>query len=224
MQSSSRRHPNRRRPVSTATLLVAALATALLLPPSAAPQAQATKNPAPAQKAAPAAPAPAATPAGPLPPVVAAIIDYTKVMRESKAAKGIRDQVESRRKLYQEQIAKEEQRLDGVQKDLAKQRGVLSAEAFGKKRDDFQKQVLGVQRMVQERRRQLDQVSAAAYNQVKSAMVQIATDLSATRGFNVVLPSSTVLLYSPQIDLTDEVIRRVDAKLPSVKVPEKATQ
>ena len=205
-----------RHPLPTVLLLLAALAASSLTP-SSAPLAQAAKAP----------PAPAATPAAPvqpLPPVVAAIIDYNKVMRESKAAKGIRDQIEARRKSYQDQIAKEEQKLDGVQKELAKQRGVLSTEAFGKKRDDFQKQVLGVQRMVQERRRQLDQVSAAAYNQVKSAMVQIATDLSTVRGFNVVLPSSTVLLYSPQIDLTDEVIRRVDAKLPSVKVPDKVTQ
>jgi len=217
MPSSSDRH---RRRLPTSLLLLAASLAALLLTPATAPLAQASKAPA-AQKTAPDAPS---APGEPLPPVVAAIIDYNKVMRESKAAKGIRDQIETRRKLYQDQIAKEEQKLDGVQKELAKQRGVLSTEAFGKKRDDFQKQVLGVQRMVQERRRQLDQVSAAAYNQVKSAMVQIATDLSTVRGFNVVLPSSTVLLYSPQIDLTDEVIRRVDAKLPSVKVPEKVTQ
>ena len=217
MPSSPDRHHRR---LPTSLLLLAASLAALLLTPATAPLAQASKAPA-AQKTAPDAPS---APGEPLPPVVAAIIDYNKVMRESKAAKGIRDQIETRRKLYQDQIAKEEQKLDGVQKELAKQRGVLSTEAFGKKRDDFQKQVLGVQRMVQERRRQLDQVSAAAYNQVKSAMVQIATDLSTVRGFNVVLPSSTVLLYSPQIDLTDEVIRRVDAKLPSVKVPEKVTQ
>jgi Skp family chaperone for outer membrane proteins len=212
------RHHRNRHPLIS-PLLPSALLAASLLIPAESPLAQAAK--APAAKTAPAAPS---APGEPLPPVVAAIIDYNKVMRESKAAKGIRDQIETRRKLYQDQIAKEEQKLDGVQKELAKQRGVLSTEAFGKKRDDFQKQVLGVQRMVQERRRQLDQVSAAAYNQVKSAMVQIATDLSTVRGFNVVLPSSTVLLYSPQIDLTDEVIRRVDAKLPSVKVPEKVTQ
>ena len=208
--------PTSRHLLPNVLFLLAALAASSLTP-SSAPLAQAAKPP----------PAPAATPAAPvqpLPPVVAAIIDYNKVMRESKAAKGIRDQIEARRKSYQDQIAKEEQKLDGVQKELAKQRGVLSTEAFGKKRDDFQKQVLGVQRMVQERRRQLDQVSAVAYNQVKNAMVQIATDLSTIRGFNVVLPSSTVLLYSPQIDLTDEVIRRVDAKLPSVKVPDKVTQ
>ncbi len=156
-----------------------------------------------------------------LPPAVAAVIDYQRVLREAKAAKSIREQIETRRKLYQDQIAKEEQKLNDADKELAKQRAVLSAEAFNGKRQEFQKKVGTVQRMVQERRRTLDQVSSSALNQVRNAMIQIVSDLSEERGFNLVLPSSAVLLFSPQIDLTEEVIKRLDGKLPNVKVPEK---
>jgi outer membrane protein len=156
-----------------------------------------------------------------LPPAVGAVIDYQRVLREAKAAKSIRDQIETRRKLYQDQIAKEEQKLNDADKELAKQRAVLSAEAFNGKRQEFQKKVGTVQRMVQERRRTLDQVSSTALNQVRNAMIQIVSDLSEERGFNLVLPSSAVLLFSPGIDLTEEVIKRLDGKLPNVKVPEK---
>jgi outer membrane protein len=167
-----------------------------------------------------AAPA-AARAAEQLPPAVGAVIDYQRVLREAKAAKSIREQIEARRKLYQEQIAKEEQKLNDADKELAKQRAVLSAEAFNDKRKDFQQKVGTVQRMVQERRRTLDQVSSSALNQVRNAMIQIVSDLSEERGFNLVLPSSAVLLFSPQIDLTEEVIKRLDGKLPNVKVPDK---
>jgi Skp family chaperone for outer membrane proteins len=34
-----------------------------------------------------------------MPPAVAAVIDYQRVLREAKAAKSIRDQIETRRKL-----------------------------------------------------------------------------------------------------------------------------
>jgi outer membrane protein len=171
--------------------------------------------------AAPSAVAAAAAAADRLPPAVGAVIDYQRVLREAKAAKSIREQIEARRKLYQDQIAKEEQKLNDADKELAKQRAVLSAEAFNGKRQEFQKKVGTVQRMVQERRRTLDQVSSSALNQVRNAMIQIVSDLSEERGFNLVLPSSAVLLFSPQIDLTEEVIKRLDGKLPSVKVPEK---
>jgi Skp family chaperone for outer membrane proteins len=159
-----------------------------------------------------------------LPPAIAAVVDYQRVLREAKAARGIREQIETRRKLYQEQIAKEEQKLNDGAKELDKQRAVLSAEAFKDRRDEFQKKVAGVQRMVQERRRTLDQVSAAALNQVRDSIINIMGDLSTERGFNVVMPSSAVLLFSPKIDLTEEVIGRLDKKLPSVKVPEKVAQ
>jgi Skp family chaperone for outer membrane proteins len=68
----------------------------------------------------------------------------------------------------------------------------------------------------------LDQVAAAALNEVRSAMIQVVGELADTRGFNLVLPTSGLLLFAPEIDLTDEAMARLDAKLPDVTVPEKA--
>lgn len=156
-----------------------------------------------------------------LPPAVAAVIDYQRIFKDAKAARAITDQVESRRRIYQEEIAKEEQRLHEADKELARQRTVLTPEAYAERRRDFENQVVEVQRMVQERRRQLDQAKAVALNEVRSAMIEIVGELSDVRGFNLVLPTSGVLLFSPQIDLTNDVLSRLDAKLPNVKVPER---
>ena len=156
-----------------------------------------------------------------LPPAVAAVIDYQRILRDARAARAIRDQVEARRKLYQDEIAKEEQRLHEADKELARQRSVLSADAFADQRSEFESDVAGVQRMAQERRRQLDQAAAAALSEVRTAMIQVVGELADSRGFNLVLPSSGLLVFSPKIDLTDEVLGRLDKKLPNVKVPEK---
>jgi Skp family chaperone for outer membrane proteins len=156
-----------------------------------------------------------------LPAAVAVVVDYARILRDSKAARSIRDQVESRRKVYQDQIAKEEKRLFDADKELGKQRSVLSPEAFAEKRKAFEQDVMGVQRMAQDRRRQLDQVAAAALGNVRNTLVEVVGVLADERGFNLVLPSSAVLLFSPKIDLTDEVMARLDKKLPSVKVPDK---
>ncbi len=159
-----------------------------------------------------------------LPPAVAAVIDYQRVLREAKAAKSISDQLEARRKLYQDQIAKEEQKLNDADKELAKQRGVLSAEALGAKREDLQKRAAELQKLVNDKRRQLGSVSSAALNDVRNAMLQVVGDLSGEHGFNLVLPSNTVLMFAPKIDMTDEVIKRLDEALPSVKIPDKVAQ
>lgn len=158
---------------------------------------------------------------GKLPPTVAAVIDYQQILRDSRAARAIRDQVESRRRLYQEQIAQEEQRLHEADKDLASQRAALSPDDFAERRATFESQVAEVQRMAQERRRQLDQVASAAFNEVRAAMIQVLNELSDARGFNLVVPTSGLLLFSPQIDITGDVLARLDIKLPNIKVPEK---
>ena len=79
-----------------------------------------------------------------LPTTVAAVIDYQRILRDAAAARSIRDQIEARRKTYQEEISKEEQRLHAADKEFAKQRSVLSPEAFAEKRREFERGLLMV--------------------------------------------------------------------------------
>jgi len=157
-----------------------------------------------------------------LPPTVAAVIDYQRILRDAAAARSIRDQIEVRRKAYQEEISKEEQRLHEADKEFAKQRSLLTAEAFTEKRREFEQEVAEVQRLVQERRRELDNVAAVALNQVKEALIEVVTSIADERGFNLVLPSSEVLFFARRIDLTEEVLAKLDSRLPDVRVPEAA--
>jgi Skp family chaperone for outer membrane proteins len=166
--------------------------------------------------------APGAARAQQLPATVAAVIDYQRILRDAAAARSIRDQIDGRRKAYQEEISKEEQRLHEADKAFAKQRSLLTAEAFAEKRREFEQEVAEVQRMVQERRRALDEVSAAALNEVKTALIEVVTSIADERGFNLVLPSSEVLFFSRRIDLTEEVLAKLDARLPSVRVQQAA--
>ena len=157
-----------------------------------------------------------------LPPTVAAVIDYQRILRDAAAARSIRGQIEVRRKAYQEEISKEEQRLHEADKEFAKQRSLLTAEAFTEKRREFEQEVAEVQRLVQERRRELDNVAAVALNQVKEALIEVVTSIADERGFNLVLPSSEVLFFARRIDLTEEVLAKLDSRLPDVRVPEAA--
>jgi Skp family chaperone for outer membrane proteins len=159
-----------------------------------------------------------------LPTTIAAVIDYQRIMRDAVAAKSIRAQIEARRQAYQEEISKEEQRLHEADKEFAKQRSVLSAEAFAAKRRDFEQEVAEVQRLVQERRRELDSTAAAALNVVKEALIEIVTSIAEERGFNLVLASSEVLFFSRSLDLTEEVLAKLDARLPEVRLSDVASE
>ena len=102
--------------------------------------------------------------------------------------------------------------------------GILDADAYAEQRKAFEEEVAQIQRQVQERLRQLDDVSAMALAEVREAVIEIVGDLAEVRSFNLVLPSAGVRLFSPQIDITDEVLAALDERLPEVDVPERAPQ
>ncbi len=155
-----------------------------------------------------------------LPPAVVAVVNYQRLLREAKAARHIREQIEARRQRYQKEIKQKEQELLEKERQITRQRGLLSPEAFAEKRREFEREAAAVQREVQERRRQLDAASANAYAEVRNAIIEVVGELAEERGFNLVLPSTAVLLFSPRLDLTEEVLAGIDARLPSVEVPE----
>ena len=91
-----------------------------------------------------------------LPEAMIAIVDYQRVLRESKAGKGIHAQIAAYRTRYQTAIKAEELKLRGIEDDLKRQRGVLALKVFQERRRQFEARVIKLQRQVQERTRRLD--------------------------------------------------------------------
>ena len=156
-----------------------------------------------------------------LPATVAAVVDYQRVLQEAAASKSIAEQMNVRRKAYHDEIAKEEQRLYEAERELAKQRSVLSEDAVNAKQKELEAEVQAVRELTQKRRQQLEQVSAEAVSKVERALFEVLTTIAEERGLNVVLPTSQVLFFSRQIDLTDEVLAQLDATLSEVPVTDR---
>ena len=157
---------------------------------------------------------------GPLPPAVVAVVDYQRVLREARAARSIRRQLEERRAAFEREVREQQARLVQVERELARKRPLLSPEAYAERRKAFEEEAARVQRLVQQRRRELDRAAAEAYAKVRDAVVQVVSELAEEKGFNLVLPSSAVLLFAPELDLTGAVLEGVDRILPEVRVPQ----
>lgn len=157
-----------------------------------------------------------------MPPAVIAVIDYQRIMREADAAVLIREQVDGRRDKLLNEIVQVEQELLTSQSELEKQRTVLSDEAYQEKRAEIDAQVIAFQRDGLERRQQIDQALETALDEVRNEILRIVDALSDQRQFNIVLPSTQVLLFEPELDLTDEILAAINQSLPSVDVPRTA--
>lgn len=207
-----------------AMLCLAAPALAQFQPgaPPVTPKPPATQAPAASQ--APAAPKPGTS--QPLPVPVIAIVDLDRVMRESTAYQKAAAQIEKMRETTSENLRQRENELRDAEQDLARQQRLVTPEVFDQKRRDFQRQVGEAQQLAQNKKRELEVASNGAMSQIRKMIVQVVTDIARERGVNLVLPRAAVILEAPAFDVSNDVIVRLNQKMPSVAVaaPEQAAK
>lgn len=153
-----------------------------------------------------------------MPTPVIGIIDVQRILEDSAAAKSIRPQMEKLRDDYEKDVKKRENDLRTAEQDLARQRTVLSPEAFNDRRKGFEKQAADAQRAVQTYKRRVDVAFANAMGEVRNALLKIAADMAKERQINILLPKSFVVLSTKEFDITDEALGRLNKQIASVRV------
>lgn len=150
---------------------------------------------------------------------VIAIIDMQKVQREWTAVKSLSKQIGAQRNALQEKLGKKRTAIRDADQELARQRAVLSAESLALKRTELEKQVALLRREEQEANGALNQLAAAGKSQVDKALAKIALEIARERGVDLVLTKATVVIVKPELDITDEAVKRLNAAVPDVTLP-----
>ena len=146
------------------------------------------------------------------------IVDVQKILRDSAASQSIRPTIDEMRKDFQKQVSEQEQRLRRAEQELSRQRAILAPEAFAKKRRSFSEQAREAQARVQERRRDLDRAFNETKNKILQNLIVIAQELATEKKLNVLLEKRFVFISAKKLDLTSDVIKRLDERLPKVSV------
>jgi Skp family chaperone for outer membrane proteins len=146
------------------------------------------------------------------------VIDVQKILRDSKAAKSIRPEFDKMRKAFQKQVSEQEQQLRQAEQELTRQRAILAPEAFSQKRRSFSEEARRAQNSVKERRRQLDRAFKDTKNEILKNLVMVARQVSEAKKLNMLLEKRFVFLSAKTMDVTNEVIARLDKRLPKLAV------
>ena len=149
------------------------------------------------------------------PPVIA-VVEIQTIMSEAAAAKSIKAQIEDKRTHYQKEISSEETRLRKLEQELTRQRTVLSPESYAKRRREFEGDVADVQRIVVDRRRELDQAYAGGVRQLQFEISNIIAEIAAERGIDLVIPEAQTLFVDNNLRISREVLQHLDERLPDL--------
>lgn len=147
-----------------------------------------------------------------------AVVNIQSIMRDSTAAKSVREQLEGKQKAFQADITKKEEALQKEDQALAKQQSVLSKEAFAEKAKAFRTKATEVQKEVQSKKALLDAAFERSLNEIQKAVNEIISDLAKEKGFTLALPASQVLYADSSMDISKDVLDRLNKKLPKVDV------
>lgn len=147
-----------------------------------------------------------------------AVLNVQQVMRQSKAGQSLQDQIDQVHAANLERDRKADEALRAEDQALQAQRAVLSAEAFAQKRKELQSR-LAVQRQEFNERRQRFQASVdKAWFEIRGAMLEITVEIAAEREIDVVVTQASTALMTKDLNITKEVLARLDQKLSAVKL------
>ena len=147
-----------------------------------------------------------------------AVVNIQQIMRESKAAASVRDQMKAKQKTFQEELDKREKQLQSEDQDLAKQRSVLAQDAFEKKYKEFREKAADAQKEVRTKRNALDKGFTQALTDIQKKVTDIVTAVAKEKNINAVVSSSPMLYFSPDMDITAEVLTRLNSQMPNLTV------
>jgi Skp family chaperone for outer membrane proteins len=167
-----------------------------------------------------AAPAAAPVGAGPalVPPTIA-VVDMQRVVVESAAGKSIQAQLDTERRKIRDQVTRMEDELKTAQNQYIRTRSVMAPDAAKEQEQSLQRKQADAQRILQERQEAFQRGSGDAINVVEDNMRAIVQQIAAERRIGMVINKQAVIsIADKNMDITDDVVQRLNTKLPTVTV------
>ncbi len=153
-------------------------------------------------------------------PLNIAVINLQRINREAKIFDSIRSQIDAYRQDFQAVIQAEEDELRKADRELARQRTILAPEAYAAERQKFEKRIVDFQRRGQKRKQDLDGARTRALVDANNIVRQVVADVATEYKVNLILRSDLVAYYVKAMDMTDEVLQKLNATASTVKVPQ----
>jgi outer membrane protein len=146
------------------------------------------------------------------------MVDLRRVMATSKVGRDIERQVIDLKKRAQSELQGEGQALQRDRAALEQQAAILAPDVKARKAREFDARVAAFQRKLQQRSGLIQGGVLRAQQQIEQSLGPILQGVMQERRATVLLDRSAVLLAPNAIDVTGDVVRRLDIKMSSVTV------
>tara|TARA_Y100000590_G_C15165925_1_gene805410 strand:+ start:41 stop:574 length:534 start_codon:yes stop_codon:yes gene_type:complete len=147
-----------------------------------------------------------------------ATLDIVQLLKDSKAAINMKDQLNAVAKKYTEEDQKKQKEIQKQEEELLRQKATLTPEAFSDRKNTFEKKVIEFNKNNQNKRKALAKAEKDAVKQIEAEVETIVKSIIDNENITAVFRSSAVVLSNDSIDITKKVVDELNKKLSTVTV------
>lgn len=147
-----------------------------------------------------------------------AVLDVEKIVKESIAMRDIQSKVTKKQDEYQKEVTKKQKDLEADQKKLESKKNLLAKEAFEKEMKKFEDKVDELKTFVDKKQNSLKKASMDSMGKVNDKIKDIIAEISKESDVDLIVPTSQTLFYKDQMDISAEVLKRLNKKITKVEV------
>jgi Skp family chaperone for outer membrane proteins len=141
-----------------------------------------------------------------------------EIQRTSLAGKDLLSQAENYRAELEAEQQRIQQDLRTTQETLGRQRELMTEDAFAEKARAEEQRLALAERDLRDRSNRIQIAARRADRELQSALVPIYQSIMSTHGANMIMDRSQMILSGPGMDVSREVIEKLDATVPSLKM------
>ncbi len=149
--------------------------------------------------------------------VIIAVVDTQTILRSATAVKGLVAQRDRIIKRFRAEAVKEQNRLRRAYSQLDRQCAARSIQWCRRERVKLADQVNQIRRLNRIRRQQVARSWQISVGQLLKEVSTVVKAMAIERGFTVVMLRRNLVHYSPDYDITAEVLKRLNKAMPKLK-------
>ncbi len=147
-----------------------------------------------------------------------AVVNYVEIENKSLVSKDITKQMQDRQVKHQAEIKSIQEDVQKKVADLEKSSYVLTVKALEAKKTALQKELVQIDSNLKAKSEKLEAIKNNTLISLNSKIKEITAAIAKKQGYDLVISENTVVYSSEKIDITNEVIKELDAKTPKMKI------
>ncbi len=146
------------------------------------------------------------------------VLDLNKVLVDAKAAKKAAEDIDKIAQDIENELKNSDEGMIKEQNKLLEAQSIMAPEAFELKRKEYEEKVQNYSISRQNKLLSVEKLIENSRNEILDQLKPILEEISETKGITVLLEKGTVLLNADTMDITEEVIKILNKKLPKIEV------